>query len=55
MEVRVTLGTLLERYDLVPTTPRIARQVRRGITLVPRDGARVRVVAREPRRSPGAG
>jgi cytochrome P450 len=52
MEVRVALSAILERYDLVPTTSCIAPQVRRGITLVPRDGGRIRVVTREPRRSP---
>ncbi len=55
MEVRVALSAILERYDLVPTTSCIAPQVRRGITLVPRDGARIRVVARAPRRSPESG
>jgi cytochrome P450 len=55
MEVRVALSVVLECYDLIPVTPSMARQVRRGITLVPRDGARVRVVAREPRQSPEIG
>ena len=56
MEVRVTLSTILEHYDLMPTTPSIAGPRCGGaLRSSPRDGARVRVVAREPRRSPEQG
>jgi hypothetical protein len=45
LEMRVVLGAILKRFELLPTTPKLARPVRRGILLAPRGGGRVRVAA----------
>jgi cytochrome P450 len=47
-EMRIVLGRVLERADLKPVRRRPERVLRQGITLVPRDGVRVRLVSRRP-------
>ena len=44
LEIKVVLRELLMRLDLAPTSPAIAREGRRGVTLAPRGGARVKVM-----------
>ncbi len=46
LEMRIVLGTILRNFTLAPTGHRVASTVRRGITLVPANGARVRLVSR---------
>jgi cytochrome P450 len=43
LEIKVALGTMLRRIDLAPATRELAPAVRRGLTLVPLGGGRVRV------------
>jgi cytochrome P450 len=43
LELRLVLGVLLRRFVLMPTADEVARPVRRGITLVPANSARVRL------------
>jgi cytochrome P450 len=43
LEMRVVLGAILNRFELLPTKPQLARPVRRGILLAPRGGGRVRL------------
>jgi cytochrome P450 len=45
LEMRVVLGAIVERFELLPTRPALARPVRRGILLVPDGGGRVRLAA----------
>ncbi|MDE3070252.1 MAG: cytochrome P450 [Acidobacteriota bacterium] len=52
-EMRVVLRTVLGRCTLEPVSSRPERAARRNVTLAPRRGTRVRLVAREPR-SPAA-
>jgi len=47
-EMRVVLSRVLERTDLEAVRRRPERVLRQGITLVPRDGVRVRLVSRRP-------
>jgi cytochrome P450 len=46
--MRVVLGRVLERTELQAVRRRPERVQRQGITLVPRDGVRVRLVSRRP-------
>ena len=48
LEMRVVLARVLERADLRPVRRRAERPVRRGVTMVPRHGARAELVG-EPR------
>jgi cytochrome P450 len=45
LEMKVALATMLRRVDLAPATRELAPAVRRGLTLVPLGGGRVRVAA----------
>lgn len=47
-EMRIVLQRILERAELAPVRRRPERVRRQGITLVPRDGVRVRLVSRRP-------
>jgi cytochrome P450 family 135 len=44
LEIKVVLREILTRLELAPASDRPARATRRGVTLAPRGGARVRVV-----------
>jgi cytochrome P450 family 135 len=44
LEIRIVLMTILKNFGLAPTEDKLASTVRRGITLVPANGARVRLV-----------
>ena len=44
LEIKVALSTMLGRLDLGPATREPAPAVRRGLTMVPLGGGRVRVV-----------
>ena len=44
LEMRIVLSIILRRFALAPTADALAPTVRRGITLVPANGARVRLV-----------
>lgn len=46
LEIRVALETMLSRVDLEPADAELAPPARRGITIVPHAGGRVRVAAR---------
>jgi cytochrome P450 len=58
LEIKVAISGILTRYDLEPTAPELARPVRRGIVLAPKDGGRVRIAplpaARRPDPEPAA-
>jgi len=43
LEIKVVLGTVLRRIDLAPAARELAPAVRRGVTLVPLGGGRIRV------------
>jgi cytochrome P450 len=43
LEIKVVLREILERFELAPASSSPARPARRGVTLAPRGGARVRV------------
>lgn len=43
LEIKVALGTMLRRIDLAPASPALAPGMRRGLTLVPFGGGRIRV------------
>jgi cytochrome P450 len=43
LEMRVALTGILRRFDLQPTSPELARPIRRGIVLAPKNGGRIRV------------
>jgi cytochrome P450 len=43
LEIRVVLGAIVERFELRPVRPRLARPVRRGIMMVPAGGGNVRI------------
>jgi cytochrome P450 len=43
LEMRVVLGAILKRFELLPTQPQLARPVRRGILLAPQGGGRIRI------------
>jgi cytochrome P450 family 135 len=43
LEIRVALGTMLRRIELAPAVRELAPAVRRGVTLVPLGGGRIRV------------
>ena len=53
-EMATVIRTVLERCDIRPASPRPARMERRGITIVPRDGARIVVTQRRPAPEPVA-
>ena len=44
LEIKVVLGAILTRLELAPTSSALAPPTRRGVTLAPRGGARVRIV-----------
>ncbi len=44
LEMRIVLSIILRNFALAPTADALAATVRRGITLVPANGARVRLV-----------
>jgi cytochrome P450 family 135 len=46
LELKVVLREILTRLELAPTSDRLARPQRRAVTVAPRGGARVRVVAK---------
>ena len=48
LEIKTVLGALLDRYEIEPADPRMARATVHGITRVPRGGGRLRVLG--PRR-----
>src|SRR5262249_3282221 len=48
LEMRVFIPGLLSRFDLVPVGENPPARVRRGITLVPKGGGRVRLAAYAP-------
>ena len=43
LEMKVVLRALLERFDIEPDNPKLAAVARRGVTMAPRGGARIRV------------
>jgi cytochrome P450 family 135 len=45
LEMRIVLSKLLERFEFAPLSSTPTRAVRRGITIIPKGGARVRIVA----------
>jgi cytochrome P450 family 135 len=45
LEIKVVLGEIIKRFELAATASAPSRPARRGVTLAPRGGARVRVVA----------
>lgn len=45
LEMKVVIGAMLERFDLLPVQTELARPMRRGIVLAPKGGGRVRVAA----------
>jgi cytochrome P450 len=47
LEIKVALETMLSRVDLEPADAELAPPARRGITIVPHAGGRVRIAARE--------
>jgi cytochrome P450 len=51
-EMSTVIRTVVERCDIRPASRRPARMERRGITLVPRDGARIVVTQRRPAAAP---
>ncbi len=53
LEMKVVLGALLDRFDLDPVRDGIEGVRRRGVTMAPRDGARVRIKRRERPAAPG--
>jgi cytochrome P450 len=53
LEIKVVLGALLERFELAPVKPGLERIRRRGVTMAPRNGARVRVRRRAAPAAPG--
>jgi cytochrome P450 len=46
LEIKVVLSAIVERYDLTPVGAELAPAVRRGLSLVPRGGGRVRIAGR---------
>jgi hypothetical protein len=46
--MKVALSAIVSRFDLLPVDERPAARVRRGITLVPKGGGRVRLGAYAP-------
>ena len=54
LEIRVVVGAILERFELLSTQPELARAVRRGIMLTPKGGGRVRIAAAPAPRRAGA-
>ncbi len=53
LEIRVVLGAMLDRFELRPARPRLARVVRRGIMMAPQGGGNV-LLAPAPARRPAA-
>jgi cytochrome P450 family 135 len=53
-EMATVIRTVLERCEIRPASRRPARMERRGITIVPRDGARIVVTQRRPAPEPVA-
>ena len=53
-EMATVIRTVLDRCEIRPASRRPARMERRGITIVPRDGARIVVTQRRPAREPVA-
>jgi cytochrome P450 family 135 len=53
-EMATVVRTVLERCEIRPASRRPARMERRGITIVPRDGARIVVTQRRPAGEPVA-
>jgi cytochrome P450 len=53
-EMATVIRTVLERCEIRPASRRPARMERRGITIVPRDGARIVVAQRRPAPEPVA-
>jgi len=53
-EMATVIRTVLERCEIRPASRRPARMERRGITIVPRDGARIVVTERRPAAEPVA-
>jgi cytochrome P450 family 135 len=51
-EMATVIRTVLERCEIRPASRRPARMERRGITIVPRDGARIVVTQRRPAAEP---
>jgi len=49
LEIKVVLREILERFELAPVSSAPARAGRRGVTLAPRGGTRVRVAAERER------
>jgi cytochrome P450 len=45
LEMKVALGAMLKRFELLPTSEQLARPIRRGIVMAPRGGGRIRVGA----------
>jgi cytochrome P450 len=45
LEIKVVLGQILKRFELAAVASAPSRPARRGVTLAPRGGARVRIVA----------
>jgi cytochrome P450 len=54
LELKVVLGEILKRFELAATTNTLAAPARRGVTLAPRGGARVRIVSKRTGASPNA-
>ncbi|HJQ83626.1 MAG TPA: cytochrome P450 [Candidatus Binatia bacterium] len=48
LEMQIVLGTLLRTFGFTSAAPAPVRAVRRGVTIVPSGGARMRVVRRAP-------
>jgi len=48
LEIRVVLGAMLQRFELRPAQPRLARPVRRGIMMAPHGGGRVLLTPAPP-------
>jgi cytochrome P450 family 135 len=46
LEIKVVLAEVVKRFELAPVARAPARPIRRGVTLAPRGGARVRILAR---------